>query len=131
MNEPLPTHAGGVVVRTDGEPRVLLVRAKPAPHDWVLPKGHIEPGEAPDETARREVIEEAGVEGEPVRALGTLEFRTPAGKHVRALFFLMRYVRDVTPHERREIRWATFAEAQRLTEFDDTRALIASARPAR
>ena len=71
------THAGGVVYRGDGAARrVLLVRAKPAPHDWVLPKGHLERGETPEETARREVREEAGVDAEPLRYAGTIEFDT-------------------------------------------------------
>jgi len=122
------THAGGVVVRGDADRRVLLVRAKPAPHDWVLPKGHIEPGETPEQTARREVQEEAGVDAEPLRRAGTLEFDTPNGKHVRSAFFLMRFVRSVPPHEPREIRWATIDEALRLVPFDDTRALIEQAR---
>jgi 8-oxo-dGTP pyrophosphatase MutT (NUDIX family) len=122
--DPLLTHAGGVVFRGDADRRVLLVRAKPAPHDWVLPKGHIEPGETPEQTAHREVIEEAGVDAEPLRAIGTLEFDTPNGKHVRSAFYLMRFVRNVAPHERREIRWATIDEALALVQFDDTRALI-------
>jgi 8-oxo-dGTP pyrophosphatase MutT (NUDIX family) len=122
------THAGGVVFRGDEERRVLLVRAKPAPHDWVLPKGHIERGETPEQTARREVAEEAGVEAEPLRSVGTLEFDTPNGKHVRSVFFLMRFVREVQPHERRETRWATIDDALALVEFEDTRALIRAAR---
>ena len=123
------THAGGVVYRGDDDQRrVLLVRAKPAPHDWVLPKGHIEINESPDQTARREVIEEAGVDAEPIRHIGTLEFDTPTGKHVRSAFFLMRFVRAVPAHERREIRWATIDDARRLVDFDDTRALIEAAR---
>ncbi len=128
--DPLLTHAGGVVYRGDGrDRRVLLVRAKPAPHDWVLPKGHIERGESPAETARREVQEEAGVDAEPLREIGILEFDTPNGKHVRSTFFLMRFVRSVPPHEDREITWATIDDASRLVQFDDTRALIEAARP--
>jgi len=126
--DPLLTHAGGIVVRGDADRRILLVRATPAPHDWVLPKGHIERGETPEETARREVREEAGVDAEPVRYVGTLEFDTPNGKHVRSAFFLMRFVRSVPPHEPREVRWATIDDALRLVEFDDTRALIEAAR---
>jgi 8-oxo-dGTP pyrophosphatase MutT (NUDIX family) len=129
-HDPMLTHAGGVVVRGDADRRVLLVRAKPAPHDWVLPKGHIERGETPEETARREVVEEAGVDAEPLRLAGTLEFDTPNGKHVRSAFFLMRFVKSVTPHEPREIKWATIDEALRLVQFDDTRKLIESARRA-
>ena len=129
-DDPMLTHAGGVVFRGDADRRVLLVRAKPAPHDWVLPKGHIERGETAETTARREVIEEAGVDAEPLRYAGTVEFVTPAGKHVRAAFFLMRFVRNVPQHERREIRWTTIDEAKRLVQFDDTRALIEQARRA-
>ena len=129
-SDPSLTHAGGVVVRGDTDRRVLLVRAKPAPHDWVLPKGHIESGETPEQTARREVREEAGVDAEPLRPIGTLAFDTPNGKRVRSAFYLMRFVRNVTPHERREIRWATIDEAIALVQFDDTRALIEAARDA-
>jgi 8-oxo-dGTP pyrophosphatase MutT (NUDIX family) len=128
-HDPPFTHAGGVVFRgEDHDRRVLLVRARPAPHDWVLPKGHIEADETPAQTARREVIEEAGVEAEPLRQIGTLEFDTPEGKHVRSAFFLMRFVRTVPAEEQREIRWPTIDEAQALVQFDDTRALIECAR---
>jgi 8-oxo-dGTP pyrophosphatase MutT (NUDIX family) len=119
------THAGGVVYRGDAaDRRVLLVRSRPAPHDWVLPKGHIERGETPEETARREVREEAGIDAEPLRYAGTLEFHTPAGKHVRAAYFLMRFVEHVTQDEHRETAWVTLDEALALVEFGDTRALI-------
>jgi 8-oxo-dGTP pyrophosphatase MutT (NUDIX family) len=128
-HDPVLTHAGGVVFRGDGrDRRVLLVRAKPAPHDWVLPKGHIERGETPEQTARREVAEEAGVDAEPLGHAGVLEFDTPNGKHVRSAFFVMRFVRKMAPHEQREVRWATIDEALALVQFDDTRALIEAAR---
>ena len=129
-DDPMPTHAGGVVFRGDADRRVLLVRAKPAPHDWVLPKGHIERGETAETTARREVMEEAGVDAEPLRYAGTVEFFTPGGKHVRSAFFLMRFIRTVPPQEQREVRWTTIDEAKRLVQFDDTRALIEQARRA-
>src|SRR5258708_38671076 len=118
------THAGGVVLR-DG--RVLLVRAKPAPHDWVLPKGHIERGERPADTAAREVREEAGVEATPGRELGILEFESPKSGRVRSVYFLMIYVRDVPPEEDREVRWCAIDEALRLIRFDDARELIRTA----
>ncbi|MCS6843879.1 MAG: NUDIX domain-containing protein [Caldilineales bacterium] len=51
--------AGGVVV--DDQGRVLLIeRTVDGRHEVRLPKGHIDPGEAPDEAARREVCEETG-----------------------------------------------------------------------
>ncbi len=46
-------------------------------HDrgWDIPGGHIEPGETPEETMRREVMEEAAVELRPVRLLGYQRIR--------------------------------------------------------
>ena len=56
------THAGGLVVRTrDGRPEIVVIRPSDGSDAWVLPKGHIEPGEQPEQAAVREVEEEAGV----------------------------------------------------------------------
>jgi 8-oxo-dGTP pyrophosphatase MutT (NUDIX family) len=117
------THAGGVVVR-DG--RIVLVRAKPAPHDWVLPKGHIEAGETPEQAARREVQEEAGVAAEIIGPIGRLDYIGWRGP-VHAAFFLMRFLREVPAAEARETRWVTPEEAQQLIQFEDTRRLIRAA----
>lgn len=57
------THAGGVVFRKQGKEETieyLLVQASKDRSQWVLPKGHIESGEDPRETAVREVLEETG-----------------------------------------------------------------------
>jgi 8-oxo-dGTP pyrophosphatase MutT (NUDIX family) len=118
------THAGGVVLRNG---RVLLVRAKPAPHDWVLPKGHIEKGESPEACAEREVREEAGVDAKAEREVGILEFVSPKAGRVRSVYFLMRYVRDVEAEDDRETRWCGLDEALDLIRFENARALIRKA----
>lgn len=121
------SHAGGVVYRDDrGQRRVLLVRGTRAPHEWVLPKGHIELGESALQAAIREVREEAGVAAEPVQFLGEVEF-TIAGEHVRAAFYLMTFTGEVGADESREITWCTFAEALALTPFPNTREMIRKA----
>lgn len=57
------TSAGGVVFRrapgSGAEPLFLLIRD--SYHNWGLPKGHLEAGEAPDAAAAREVAEETGL----------------------------------------------------------------------
>jgi len=122
---PSPTHAGGIVVRArNGQTEILFVRAKLPPHDWVLPKGHIESGETPDVCARREVQEEAGVDAAPLEALGEDTFTIPTGKFLRAVFFLMNYVADVPPTEDRERRWFAAEEAIAAAQFDRPRQLI-------
>lgn len=49
--------AGGLVFRPDGT--VLLLRRTNG--EWAFPKGHVDPGEGPLDTALREIEEEAGV----------------------------------------------------------------------
>ena len=67
------TSAGGVIVRvTGGRLFVALVREGNLP-GYVLPKGHIEPGQSVEDAARREVGEEAGLV--PRIALGELTTR--------------------------------------------------------
>lgn len=54
--------AGGVVVRKE-DGRVLVALVQERGHgDFVLPKGRMEPGETIEQTAIREVEEEAGFE---------------------------------------------------------------------
>ena len=123
-----PSHAGGIVFRRDPDRiRYLLVTAKNQDDEWVLPKGHIEDGESPAETAVREVLEEAGVVAEVVQRVGRLEFEGRRG-WVSADFFLMEFRSEGRPStEGRERVWLTQAEAERNLPYADTRRLLAKA----
>lgn len=122
------THAGGVVRRDeDGGIRILIVRSRRPPYYWVLPKGHIEPGETPAQCARREVQEEAGVDAVPSHYLGDSSHVTLNGEAVRAGWFLMRFVTTVPALENREIRWCTFPEAAELIAFENVREILRTA----
>jgi 8-oxo-dGTP pyrophosphatase MutT (NUDIX family) len=125
-----PTHAGGVVLRGRGASlRVLLVTAKRQPNQWVFPKGHIEPGETVEQTAIREVEEEAGVVATVGEPIGTLEFRNARGV-VRAQFFVMAFVSEDTPREGRRRGWFTVEEARQALGYEDSRMLVVRARQA-
>ena len=78
-----PVAAVGVVVfREDG--RLLLVRRgnPPAQGLWSLPGGRLELGETLPEGARREVLEECGVECEPLEVFHAVDriFRDEEGR---------------------------------------------------
>lgn len=63
------TAAGGVIINEDASQVLLLIR--PTRDEVRLPKGHIEPGETPEQTALREVAEETGYDDvEIIRSLG-------------------------------------------------------------
>ncbi len=121
------SHAGGVVVRSDGGGhRFLLVQSSRDPSHWVLPKGHIDPGETAEEAAVREVREEAGVVGEIVSELGVDSYSLP-NENVRALYFLMRFAGEVPADEDRALRWLDLDEARRTLSFERSRALVQKA----
>lgn len=124
----MPSHAGGVVVRTSALGTLyLLARAKKDPSQWIFPKGHIEPGETPEEAARREMHEEAGVDGECVASLGSKRFSGPSGP-IHVAYFLMRYLGEVEPDEMRETMWCSFEKARDQLTFKESQELLRLAR---
>jgi 8-oxo-dGTP pyrophosphatase MutT (NUDIX family) len=122
------SHAGGVVARitVDGEREYLLVEARRSPGKWVLPKGHIEPGETPEAAAVREVQEEAGVRAEVIARAGESEYAVD-GENVRVVFFMMRYQGEASRQEDRVCTWRPYEDALRLLRFDDTRRVLMQA----
>jgi ADP-ribose pyrophosphatase YjhB (NUDIX family) len=69
--------AGGLVTRTiDGVPHCALIgrRDQEGVLRWLLPKGHVEPGETLRAAAVREIREETGIVGEVLAELGTVAF---------------------------------------------------------
>ena len=123
------THAGGIVVRRDKDTiRCLVVTAKKNPQHWVFPKGHINVGETPEQTAKREVLEETGVQAKILDLVGTTEFQT-RDEAVKVKFYLMEYVAEKGEAEDRGKRWCTYEEALDLLSFDDTRDLLRQSQP--
>jgi 8-oxo-dGTP pyrophosphatase MutT (NUDIX family) len=126
--------AGGVVVR-DGEVLVIVPTRRGAQGQKVLalPKGHVDPGETPEQTAAREVREETGVEAELVEQLGEVRyFYQRAGVRVfkRVRFFLFAYRGgSVEDHddEVEEARWMPLEEAMSALSYEGERSMVARA----
>jgi diadenosine hexaphosphate hydrolase (ATP-forming) len=119
-----PTHAGGVVYRWKKKaPELLLVTVKLDSSVWVLPKGHVEPGESTEETAVREVFEEAGVKARVVEFLTTAR-QVVRGKPQRIEFFLMERVTEEPAGEGRRLAWLSQDEAVERVTFAETRDVL-------
>lgn len=72
----------------DGEIEVLLVTSRAG--DWSTPKGHIDIGNTPQETAEIETMEEAGAIGQASdQVLGVYEYTKPGrpGRRYRATVY--------------------------------------------
>lgn len=114
------THAGGVVFRPGRTgPEYLIVEARGSRGTWVLPKGHIEDEESPEETAVREVQEEAGSDAQVVEALGRVVFGD-----VSVAFFLMRHRRAVPADEERRVKWCGYRVAYEQLAFNDIQRML-------
>ncbi|MDQ4034715.1 MAG: NUDIX domain-containing protein [Chloroflexota bacterium] len=70
----------------DADPSILLLRraVEPGLGAWDLPAGYLDPGESFEDAARRETLEEAGLEVELVALAGV--YHSPAANAVTAVY---------------------------------------------
>jgi len=121
--------AGAIAFKfIDRAPQIMLVRAKKTPEHWIFPKGHIEQGETAEIAAARELEEEAGIRGELVGRVGSLEFRF-RDRDFSVAYFLIAFASEVAREEKRERRWCGYDEALTLLSHPDAVELLRKALP--
>ena len=142
--------SGGVVVRrlaeasASGPYEVAVIEPRReddvAKQVLALPKGWVDPGEKPEQTACREVREEAGVECEVVAKLGDIKYVYVRkwSDHARVFkvvsFYLLRYtsgeigdIPEDMKHEVRGARWLPLADAPRALAFQGEKEMVEKA----
>jgi 8-oxo-dGTP pyrophosphatase MutT (NUDIX family) len=133
--------AGGVLVKViRGRPMVAAIRPQGKPEGtWALPKGNLDPGEKPEQTALREVLEETGVAGRLVEKLGDVKYTYTRRGGLRVFkivsFYLLRAgrgrlgeIEEAMRVEVAEARWLPLDEAPRLLAYGGEREMAAKAR---
>ena len=70
------TTSGGIVFRRNERKQLEILLIQDAKNRWTIPKGHVEEGEEPKQTAEREIREETGLqEMKMYNWLGKVNFR--------------------------------------------------------
>lgn len=130
---PHPDRAGAVIFNSGGQ--VLLVRSSDG-SSWVFPKGKVEKGERFNETAKREIREECGIDCSILSPLDTVTYeqewfdpddpKKTWKTQISTLFFTGKAIRKVGEGDH-EIVWLDPHSAYHLLTFADHQSLLAKA----
>jgi len=119
--------AGGIVFRRNKHNEVEILLIQDAKDRWTIPKGHIEEGETAQQTAKREIGEEAGLtDTEVLGWLGKIHFRYRRVDRLVLMttqIYLVRAGGDTDAIQKEEwmngIRWFKFNDALDQIEYED------------
>jgi 8-oxo-dGTP pyrophosphatase MutT (NUDIX family) len=119
--------AGGIVFRHGKKNGIEFLLIQDPKGRWSIPKGHIEPGETAQETAIREIGEEAGLfEIEPICWLGKTHFRYRRLDTLVLMTTQIYLIKVKTSGEEikkedfyANIKWFEFNEALDVAEYED------------
>ncbi|MEL7037634.1 MAG: NUDIX domain-containing protein [Cyanobacteria bacterium J06592_8] len=134
--QPLPglktsISAGGIIVRQQEQNIYLaVIQERPNRPGYVLPKGRIEPGETTEQTARREIEEEAGLtQLHKVADLGSkerLSYSKKMWKKTHYFLFTTEQIQGnpTDPHQDYQLFWLPLDKFQSLF-WPEQRELVA------
>jgi len=117
--------AGAIIVRdNEGVIEVLLeYREREYLKDWSFPKGGMEKGETPEETAKREIREETGLEIELIKPLTPDFYHNKHDGDVKVYMFLAKPVEgELTPEFKGDkIEWVPLDKVSERLSYQNLR----------
>ena len=124
--------AGGIVFRRNEKGGVEILLIQDAKDRWTIPKGHIEEGETAQQTAQREIGEEAGLTNTDVHSwLGKIHFRYRRIDKLVLMttqIYLVKALGDTDAIKKEDwmngIKWFSFHDALDAIEYEDISKLM-------
>ena len=110
----------------EGQVEILLITSRRKKR-WVLPKGVVEPGLSPADSAVKEAWEEAGLQGTvSSQRMGSYEYDKWGGVcSVQVFPMLVDHLAETWPESHRDRKWFEVAEAASRVDEPELRAIIA------
>jgi phosphohistidine phosphatase len=113
---------------TDGEIEILLITSRSG-KKWIIPKGIIEDGLDPIQSAEKEALEEAGIEGNVHKELlGKYKFKKWGGRcKVQVFPMEVKYLLDDWDEKDfRERKWYKLKEAKEIVKLEKLKKIMES-----
>ena len=125
--------AGGLMFNRNNEVAIIARRSRSGHLEWCLPKGHIEKGETPEQTAVREVHEETGILGTVTGSIATIDYWF-TGETQRVHKLVHHYVLRRTAgtlsvdgdpdHEAEDAAWVAFDDLASVLSYPNERRIV-------
>lgn len=125
--------AGGLIFDDQDRVAVIARHSRSGHLEWCLPKGHIEKGETPEETAMREVREETGIQGIVIESIATIDYWfTGSTQRIHKLVHHFALVRtgghltteDDPDHEAEDVKWVPFDQLEHVLSYPNERRIV-------
>jgi ADP-ribose pyrophosphatase YjhB (NUDIX family) len=119
--------SGGIIFRHSADKAIEILLIQDGKNRWTIPKGHIEPGETAQDTAKREIGEEAGLKDIRIIGwLGKIHFRYRRVDKLVLMttqIYLVQALGDTDATQKEEwmndIKWFKFNDALEAIEYED------------
>jgi 8-oxo-dGTP diphosphatase len=128
--------SGGVIFRTNNNVAEIALIAVKGGNVWCLPKGLVDKGEKPEETAIREVLEETGLKGRITNKIGEISYwyyikEQNARCRKTVHFYLIEYLGGSTKDHDAEVddaAWFSIDDATNKVSYKGDKEIIEKAR---